>query len=105
SVELAAAGYRVYEFDISRGMLRIARSRPTVVAAIQGDMTELPFRDAVFDAVWAQATLHHLEVPDVEDALYSVRRVLKAGGAFFSTVQSGDWSGWERPSAAWGALG
>ena len=104
SVELAAAGYRVYEFDISRGMLQIARVRETVIAAVQGDMTELPFRDSAFDAVWAQASLHHLEVPDVEDALYSIRRVLKAGGAFFSTMQSGTWSGWDGPSSAWAAL-
>jgi SAM-dependent methyltransferase len=51
-----------------------------------GSIYELPFPDASFDAVYAQALLVHLSAPVA--ALNEMRRVLKPGG--FAGVVDGD---------------
>jgi SAM-dependent methyltransferase len=47
----------------------------------QGSATELPFEDAHFDAVWTVYTLEH--VPNPEQMLREMRRVVKDGGIIY----------------------
>ncbi|MDQ3458198.1 MAG: class I SAM-dependent methyltransferase [Deinococcota bacterium] len=75
----------VHALDMSLPMLKEAQRRaeaaglsPTLV---QADVTELPYADAVFDAVVCGGSLN--EFLDVPTALAEFSRVLKAGGKLF----------------------
>ena len=70
--------------DISPGMvevaLRNARGLELDVDGRVADAETIPYDDATFDLVVGHAVLHH--IPDVEQALREVVRVLKPGGRF-----------------------
>lgn len=70
--------------DISGGMVEVAarngRSLGLDVTAEVADAEALPFDDGSFDLVVGHAVLHH--IPDVEQALREVLRVLRPGGRF-----------------------
>jgi ubiquinone/menaquinone biosynthesis C-methylase UbiE len=52
------------------------------VNVVKGDVTDLPYENGVFDAVFNSAVLHH--VPDWKAGLQEIARVLKVGGRLFS---------------------
>lgn len=58
---------------------------PVVVA----DMEQMPFAEGSFDAVWASASILHISRANLAQTLRDVRRVLKSGGRFFSSVKLG----------------
>lgn len=70
--------------DLSPGMVDVAhRNARTLGFEIAGrvaDAESLPYDDASFDLVVGHAVLHH--IPDVEQALREVVRVLEPGGRF-----------------------
>jgi SAM-dependent methyltransferase len=70
--------------DLSPGMvqaaLRNARGLGLDVDGRVADAETIPYDDATFDLVVGHAVLHH--IPDVEQALREVLRVLKPGGRF-----------------------
>jgi SAM-dependent methyltransferase len=45
------------------------RQVPAVVAPVQADVKQLPFRDGTFDVVTASLFLHHFAQPDLPDVL------------------------------------
>lgn len=57
-----------------------SRCRPTV----QGDASQMPFRDAVFDVIVCSALLEHVEDPDA--VLEEFNRILALGGMVFLSV-------------------
>ena len=59
-------------------MRRAASLGTTNVVATQGDARDLPFPPATFDAAFLVATLG--EIPDRDEALRELHRVLKPGG-------------------------
>jgi ubiquinone/menaquinone biosynthesis C-methylase UbiE len=70
-------------FDLQREMLvlageRLERSPSASASTVQGDAMRLSFRARCFDAVLIATVLG--EVPDVDECLRDVRRVLRAGG-------------------------
>ena len=73
---IAAAGVEVEAVDISERMVELTRARG--ISARVGDVQDLPFRDASFDAALAAWMLYH--VPDVERALSELARVLRPAG-------------------------
>ncbi len=76
--------------DISAGMLKGASSRGFDVA--KGSATDLPFESGRFDLAYSFKVLAH--VPDIEQALSEMSRVLKPGGyliAEFYNVFSVRW--------------
>ncbi|MGH3072510.1 MAG: class I SAM-dependent methyltransferase [Gaiellaceae bacterium] len=73
---IAAAGIQVEAIDISERMVELTRARG--VSARVGDVQELPFEDASFDAALAGWMLYH--VPDVERGVAELARVLRPGG-------------------------
>ncbi len=70
--------------DFSEGMVETAKNNigdhPNVEYRVL-DIQEIPYENNTFDMVIANMMLYH--VPDINKALYEVRRVLKPGGHFY----------------------
>ncbi|ACY22474.1 Methyltransferase type 11 [Gordonia bronchialis DSM 43247] len=70
--------------DLSPGMVKVAlRNAQNLGLDVDGrvaDAEKIPYDDNTFDLVVGHAVLHH--IPDVEQALREVLRVLKPGGRF-----------------------
>lgn len=79
---LSARGYRVtgidYSFDAA---LHVRRNG---LPAVVGDLTRMPFRTGVFDAVTTGETLEHLD--DDRSAANEIARVVHPGGIVVATV-------------------
>ena len=85
--EFARRGARsVVGLDITPSMLSLARAKSGAgradVTFVAGDMTSLPFPDAMFDLVSTGYGLRN--VPVLETALSEAARVLRAGGVLLS---------------------
>jgi ubiquinone/menaquinone biosynthesis C-methylase UbiE len=63
-------------------------------AARVGDMRELPFSDAEFDAVVSSYAIDHLRRAERPKAIAEVARVLKPGGEFLLLIVHVDWKTW-----------
>lgn len=72
-------GARVHGFDASAGLLACARERIARVDFRQGDLEDLPYPDASFDAVLAANSLQYCR--NVAVALRELRRVCERRGA------------------------
>jgi malonyl-CoA O-methyltransferase len=68
-------GAEIWGLDISEEMLRFV---PAGIHTRAGSMTELPFADSTFDAVYATESLEH--AVEIEGAVSEMCRVLKPGG-------------------------
>jgi SAM-dependent methyltransferase len=81
SVVLARRGARVTAFDLSLGYLAEARDRADAngraIQFVKADGAKLPFADGVFDRIWGNAVLHHL---DLRVAGPELVRVLRPSG-------------------------
>jgi demethylmenaquinone methyltransferase/2-methoxy-6-polyprenyl-1,4-benzoquinol methylase len=80
--DLAIAAEReggiVTGLDFSPRMLERARRKSATIAWVQGDLLDLPFADASFDAATVGFGVRN--VTDLELALRQLRRVLRPGG-------------------------
>jgi len=74
----ARAGGRVVGLDFSERMLERARRKSASVEWLRGDLLELPFEDASFDAATVGFGVRN--VADLERSLRELRRVLRPGG-------------------------
>jgi len=72
------AGGRVTALDFSDRMLERARRKSSSIEWTHGDLLELPFPDASFDAATVGFGVRN--VADLERGLSELRRVLRAGG-------------------------
>ncbi len=72
--------------DLSAGMLETARQNTSHLRADYAicDAMALPYGDAAFDVVIANMMLYH--VPDIDQALSEIHRVLKPTGRFFAAT-------------------
>ena len=93
-------GMDVLGVDLSSGLLNEARGvcRGRLV---QGDLRALPFAKNSVDGVWSCASLVHLPIADVSEALGQFRSVLRPGGALFVSVRHGVGGEW-RPDGEGG---
>ncbi|WP_411711534.1 class I SAM-dependent methyltransferase [Lentzea atacamensis] len=83
--ELRARGADVSGFDLSRGMLDLARRRvPDADLRVADLAAPLPYADAAFDDVVVSLVLHYLE--DWGPSLAELRRVLRPGGRLLISV-------------------
>jgi len=76
----AARGAHTYGVDISEPIVLKARSafdRQPLRAAV-GDVRDIPFADASFDAVYSMGTIEHFD--ETERAVKEIVRVLRPGG-------------------------
>jgi demethylmenaquinone methyltransferase / 2-methoxy-6-polyprenyl-1,4-benzoquinol methylase len=72
------AGGRVVGLDFSERMLDRARRKSAAIEWVRGDLLELPFEDASFDAATVGFGVRN--VADLERSLCELRRVLRPGG-------------------------
>jgi ubiquinone/menaquinone biosynthesis C-methylase UbiE len=98
SLNLRQAGVldEVHVTDLSPGMVEAARANAEKLGfTVEGrvaDAERIPYDDNTFDVVVGHAVIHH--IPDVEQALREVVRVLKPGGRFViagEPTRVGDW--------------
>ena len=82
---LSGYNIRYCGFDLSEQMLRLARKQPAVSPSgltrrqfIQGDVENLPFRTASFDAIASLGVIEYLETDD--RLLAEIVRIVKPGG-------------------------
>ena len=78
AIAAAHAGGRVTGLDFSEPMLERARRKAPEVEWIRGDLLELPFADASFDAATVGFGVRNVD--DLQRALSELRRVLGPGG-------------------------
>jgi SAM-dependent methyltransferase len=81
---MAELGAAVVALDVSERMVELARARG--VDARVGDVQALPFPDASFDTVVAAWMLYH--VPDLDQGLREIARVLSPGGRLVAVTNS-----------------
>jgi ubiquinone/menaquinone biosynthesis C-methylase UbiE len=86
---LSEQGLRVVGFDLSVGLLKVAKQKYPDIDFVEGDLRSLPFGDSSFDGVWSNTSLLHLETAkDVKKALSEMSRVLKPKGVIHVVVKS-----------------
>ena len=78
AVAALQAGATVTGLDFSERMLERARRKSDEIEWVQGDLLELPFEDASFDAATVGFGVRN--VADLERGLAELRRVLRPGG-------------------------
>ncbi len=88
--DLLKRNFRVWNIDISEGMVEKARQRMRIVSGAEnayfsvGDIEKLDFADKFFDLVLCVGVLEYLS--DDTIALREIARVLKPGGSAILTV-------------------
>jgi SAM-dependent methyltransferase len=83
-------GADVVAVDISARMVELTRARG--IEAKVGDVQKLPFEDVSFDCAVAAWMLYH--VPDVEQGIRELARVLRPGGRLVAVTNGADhWDG------------
>ncbi|MEP7284304.1 MAG: class I SAM-dependent methyltransferase [Chloroflexota bacterium] len=99
STALAQIGARsVTGLDVSTGSLQLAKTQTPVGNFVQASLSELPYRDESFDAIWSWGVLHY--VPNTYAALHEIARVLRPGGvAVIHTIRASLWATLERAGA------
>jgi SAM-dependent methyltransferase len=94
---LRGRGLRVVGADLSRAMLRLGRKEfPGLFVA--ADMRSLPFTPSAFDAIWANASLLHVERPLVPGTLRQLHGALGRRGVVFVSLKRGPGEGWDTSS-------
>ena len=75
-------GAHAYGVDISEPIVMQARAAfdtgPGALQGAVGDVRDLPFADASFDAIYSMGTIEHFD--ETERAVHEMARVLKPGG-------------------------
>jgi ubiquinone/menaquinone biosynthesis C-methylase UbiE len=89
---LVPRGASVVGLDLAEGTLGQARARVQAeglpVECLIGDVEALPFADGAFDLVLANYMLYH--VPDLDQAIAELRRVLRPGGTLLAATNGQD---------------
>lgn len=84
--------------DFSREQLRLASETVPVASLVHGDMTVLPFRADVFDAVTAYNSIIHVPLGEHQTVLDEFARVLSPGGRLLLSEAPEEF---ERTNADW----
>jgi 2-polyprenyl-3-methyl-5-hydroxy-6-metoxy-1,4-benzoquinol methylase len=84
TIAAARAGYRATGIDRGKKSVaaarRVAEQLGVEAEYVVGDVRELPFPAASFDAVFSYSVLQHLAKGDVPTVVAEIRRVLRPGG-------------------------
>ncbi len=75
--------------DLATSRINEAQDKQIYDELVVYDGRRLPFADNSFDVVISNSVLEH--IPDLDQALVEMRRVLKPGGVFLATVMTDQW--------------
>ncbi|CAN5199518.1 hypothetical protein BH09PAT2_BH09PAT2_03230 [soil metagenome] len=88
--DLIALGYDYIGTDISNGLLEVAKKNNPGVSFFLQSVYELDFNPDSFDGFWASAVLLHMPKDRIDEALNSIKRILKSGAIGFISLKKGD---------------
>lgn len=73
---------KIEAIDLDPKMIQLAekRNKDSTISFTVGDAAKLPYKDNMFDVVFDFAIIHH--IPNWQDCLKEIKRVLKPGGQF-----------------------
>jgi SAM-dependent methyltransferase len=86
---LRSLGSEITSFDLSDGMLQLARASDPTGKYLQLDLREASTLDQTFDGVWACACLYHLTKPEFRRCLGDFHCLLNPGGILFLNLKLG----------------
>jgi SAM-dependent methyltransferase len=95
-VRFAERGHCVIGVELNPEFVDLARAATYgwPVHVEHGDLRNLLYDDDSFDAVWACASLVHLDTADAATALGELHRVARPGAPLYVSVKIGDTDGW-----------
>lgn len=79
---------RLVGADLSIGMARKAKKAGDADLVVNADAQDLPFKKRTFDVILANHMLFH--VPDIDQALHEIHRLLKPTGSLIASTNSRD---------------
>jgi len=84
-------GFNVYSLDIGENETKessfLFKSKNAYIELTRSSLLSLPFVDSFFDSIMCISVLEH--IPDVEQAILEMKRVLKKGGRIIIVVPNG----------------
>jgi len=80
SIIIDRNGGRAIGIDLSKSMLKEARTLYTNGDFREMDMRELTFDDSFFDGIWSSGSIYHVTKTDVKKVIEEFKRVLKPEG-------------------------
>lgn len=83
-------GFQVVGVDLSQKLLDIGKKANPDIEFRLADMRKLPFGDASFDGVWANAVVHHLDEAEMPAALAEFTRLVPPGGVVCVRTKMGE---------------
>lgn len=88
--DLVDMGYEYIGTDISEGLLKIAKKINPGVPYFLKSVYDLDFEKESFDGFWASAVLLHIPKDRIDEALTSIRNIIKPGGIGFISLKKGE---------------
>ena len=86
---LSGLGARVISFDLSDGMLSLARSADPDGSYLRADLRDAHSIGQSFDGIWACACLYHLTKPEFRSCLTTFFQMLNPRGVLFLNLKLG----------------
>lgn len=88
---LIKLGYEYIGVDISETLIKIAKKREPSATFYKRSVYNLPFKEK-FDGFWCTATLLHVPKARINEALQSIKSVVKSGAIGYITIKGGEGS-------------
>ena len=82
-------GAHVISFDLSEGMLSLARAADPEGTYLRIDLRDVTTIGGSFDGIWACACLYHLKKSEFRACLSNMRKVLNRRGVLFLNLKLG----------------
>ena len=87
--------FDVIGIDLSKGLLKYAKKYAPKARFLYGNILKIDFDNEVFDGIWSNVTLIHLEREDIIPALKEFYCVLKKGGVGYVSFKKGEGKGYK----------
>ncbi|MFH0749977.1 MAG: methyltransferase domain-containing protein [Candidatus Gottesmanbacteria bacterium] len=90
SAYFAEHGFKVTGIDISEKLLELARVVVPGAKFYSADIRHLSFEKAMFDGIWACASIHHIKHNELPKVFTEFFAILKPGGMLYVHVKKGE---------------